>query len=118
MAQNNNIIGNTSSIFKTIGLLIAGYLLSICIAKGVNFNGQETQITQILGILIASALSYIDMKYANSFFKKTITIDDYINYGIKHFDMTVIEDKKTPETTDLLLNHEYTALNNQGDEGA
>ena len=32
------------------------------------------------------------MKYANSFFKKTITLDDYISYGEKHFNLIRAED--------------------------
>lgn len=88
--SNYNIIGNGSSIFKVIGLLIAGYIVPIVVAQGVNLNGQETQITQLLGIIIAAALSYIDMKYANSFFKKNITLEDYISYGEKHFGMQTV----------------------------
>lgn len=90
MSENNNIIGNGSSIFKVIGLLIAGYLIPIAVSNGVNLNGQETQITQLLGIIIATGLSYIDMKYANSFFKKNITLEDYISYGEKHFGMQTV----------------------------
>lgn len=90
MSENNNIIGNGSSIFKVIGLLIAGYIVPIVVAQGVNLNGQETQITQLLGIIIATGLSYIDMKYANSFFKRNITIEDYIAYGEKHFGMQTV----------------------------
>ncbi|MBR1748250.1 MAG: hypothetical protein IJ743_00475 [Bacilli bacterium] len=85
-----NIIGNGSSIFKVIGLLIAGYLIPILVGNGLNLNGQETQITQVLGELIAIILSYVDMKYANSFFKKNITITDYIAYGEKHFGIQTV----------------------------
>lgn len=92
MSDIDTLLGNGSSIFKTIGLLIAGYIIPIVASKGVNFNGQETQIIQVLGIIIAVALSYVDMKYANSFFKKTITLDDYISYGEKHFNLTRAED--------------------------
>ena len=117
--EKDNIIGNTTSIFKTIGLITAGYIIPLLASKGLSFNGQETQITQLLGAIIGLTLSYIDMKYTNSFFKKNITIDDYINYGIKNFDMTIVEDKKTPETTDLLLNHEYTTKQEDNmEEGA
>ncbi|WP_295612109.1 hypothetical protein [uncultured Methanobrevibacter sp.] len=90
--SDTNFIGNGSSIFKTIGLIIAGYLIPLAVAQGVNFHGQETQITQLFGIIIAIALSYIDMKYMNTFFKRNeITIEDYINYGIKHFNLQTAE---------------------------
>lgn len=87
----SNIIGNGSSVFKTMGLMIAGYLIPLAVAQGVNFHGQETQITQLLGIIIGLCLAYIDMKYANNFFKRNqITIEDYINYGEKHFGLQKI----------------------------
>ena len=94
--MSNEIIGNTTSIMKTIGLIIAGYLISLLTSHGLNLNGQETQITEATGVIIGSLLSYLDMKYTNTLFKKTITIDDYINYGLKNFDMTVINDTDTP----------------------
>ena len=106
--MSNEIIGNTTSIMKTIGLIIAGYLISLLTSHGLNLNGQETQITEATGVIIGSLLSYLDMKYTNTLFKKTITIDDYINYGLKNFDMTVINDTDTPEYTDLILNHKNT----------
>ena len=89
--SEDNLLGNSSSIFKTIGLMIAGYLIPLAVANGVNFHGQETQITQCLGVIIGLGLSYIDMKYANSYFKKNITLQDYINYGEKHFGLTQSE---------------------------
>ena len=85
--QNSNILGNGSSIFKTIGLMIAGYLIPLAVSHGVNFHGQETQIIQLLGIIIGLGLSYIDMKYTNSYFKKNITLEEYIQYGMENFDM-------------------------------
>lgn len=93
----SNIIGNGSSIFKTIGLLIAGYttpwlIKLLLLYFGLDLTGQETEIMQVLGIIIAIALSYIDMKYMNTFFKRNeITIEDYINYGIKHFNLQTAE---------------------------
>lgn len=89
--SDTNYIGNGSSIFKTIGLLIAGYttpwLIKILLLHfGIDLTGQETEIMQGLGLIIGIVLSYVDMKYTNSYFKRNeITIEDYINYGVKHF---------------------------------
>ena len=94
--MKRKIIGNGSSIFKTRGLLIAGYttpwLIKILLLYfGLDLTGQETEIMQVLGIIIAIALSYIDMKYMNTFFKRNeITIEDYIKYGEKHFGLQKI----------------------------
>ena len=94
---NDTNIGNSSSIFKTIGLTLAGYLIPLAVANGVNFYGQETQIIQVLGVIIGLWLSYIDMKYANSYFKKTITLEDYINYGVKHFNLELVNDESSDD---------------------
>ncbi|WP_407420690.1 hypothetical protein [Methanobrevibacter sp.] len=89
--SDTNYIGNGSSIFKTIGLLIAGYttpwlIKMLLLHFGIDLTGQETEIMQGLGLIIGIVLSYIDMKYTNNFFKKNeITIEDYIQYGVKHF---------------------------------
>jgi|GEM_PF-2060828 len=111
--SDTNYIGNGSSIFKTIGLLIAGYttpwlikiLLLYC---GIDLTGQATEIMQGLGVIIGIILSYVDMKYTNNFFKKNqITIEDYITYGIKHFGLQPIsvesacEDCKCGDNDDI-----------------
>lgn len=88
--KDTNYIGNGSSIFKTIGLIIAGYttpwLIKLMLQYlGIDLTGQETQIMQSLGVIIGLGLSYIDMKYANSYFQRNITLEDYIEYGEKHF---------------------------------
>ena len=93
-----NIIGNGSSIFKVIGLTIAGYstplLIKWCLLYGgVDLSGQETEIMQWIGIIVAWILSYIDMKFANSFFKKNITLEDYVNYGVENFGLEPVENK-------------------------
>ena len=97
MSSDTNFIGNSSSIFKTIGLMIAGYLIPLAVAHGVNFYGQETQIIQVLGVIIGLGLSYIDMKYTNSYFKKNITLEDYINYGVKHFNLEPVNDESSDD---------------------
>lgn len=97
--DNNNYIGNSSSIFKTVGLIIAGYttpwlikmLLLYC---GVDLSGQQTEIMQTLGVIIGVVLSYIDMKFTNSFFKRNITLEDYIAYGEKHFDLSPVAEEE------------------------
>lgn len=98
MSSDTNFIGNGSSIFKTIGLAIAGFttpwLIKLALQYlGLDLTGQETQIMQSLGVIIGLGLSYIDMQYANSYFKKNITLQDYINYGEKHFGLTQSNDE-------------------------
>ena len=111
MSSDTNFIGNSSSIFKTIGLMIAGYLIPLASAHGVNFYGQETQIIQSLGVIIGLGLSYIDMKYTNSYFKRNITLEDYIQYGEKHFNLTQINDECNCDCQEC-------TCENKGDENA
>lgn len=102
MVNDTNVIGNSSSIFKTIGLTIAGFttpwLIKLALQYfGIDLSGQETQIIQVLGVIIGLGLSYIDMKYANSYFKKTITLEDYIEYGVKHFNLELVNDESSDD---------------------
>jgi hypothetical protein len=97
--ENNsyNWVGNGSSVFKTIGLTIAGFttpwLIKLALQYfGIDLSGQETQIMQSLGVLIGLALSYIDMKFSNTFFKKEITLADYEKYGQEKFGVKVVDD--------------------------
>lgn len=102
MINDTNVIGNSSSIFKTIGLTIAGFttpwLIKLALQYlGLDLTGQETQIMQSLGVIIGLGLSYIDMKYANSYFKRNITLEDYINYGVKHFNLEPVTDESSDD---------------------
>ena len=91
MNDEYNLIGNGSSIFKTIGLTFAGYIIALLISHGVNFYGYESQIIQVLGVIIGLGISYIDMKYQNSFFKQNeTTLEDWLAYGEKHFNLQPI----------------------------
>lgn len=92
-------IGNVSSILKTIGLIIAGYLITFLASKGINLPIQQEQLATIIGILIGAILSYIDMKYQNSFFnKETDTISIPVPVEL------------TPEQEQQIINliHQYT----------
>lgn len=108
--SDTNYIGNGSSIFKTIGLIIAGYTTPVLIKilllyLGIDLTMHETEIMQGLGIIIGIILSYIDMKYTNNFFRRNeMTITEYIQYGKDHFDLQEVdldcEDSNCGETDD------------------
>ena len=116
MSSDTNFIGNSSSIFKTIGLTIAGFttpwLIKLALQYlGLDLTGQETQIMQSLGVIIGLGLSYIDMKYTNSYFKRNITLEDYVQYGEKHFNLTQINDECNCDCQEC-------TCENKGDENA
>lgn len=112
--NDTNYIGNGSSIFKTIGLIIAGYttpwLIKILLLHfGLDLTGQETEIMQGLGLIIGVILSYVDMKYTNNYFKRNeITLEKYIEYGIKHFNLQIEEEEINSEHCNYGDNNDIT----------
>ena len=96
---NERLVGNSSTVFKTLGLIIAGYttpwLIKLALLYlGVDLSGQETEIMQFLGVIIGIILSYIDAKFSNTFFSKEtgMTLEDYVQYGIDNFNLKPVKD--------------------------
>ena len=98
---DEKLVGNGSTIFKTIGLLIAGYttpwlIKFMLLHFGIDLSGQETELMQGIGLVVAIALSYIDAKFSNTFFntEKEISLEDYIQYGIDNFNLAPVENNE------------------------
>ena len=64
---NNNIIGNGSTIIKTLSLTIAGYILAGLAAQGYDLGIDVNILASLIGAIIGLAISYIDAKYPNTF---------------------------------------------------
>ena len=65
--MNNELIGNVTTIIKTISMMLAGYLLAFCISQGLNLPITEAQLSEIIGTIIFFSLAYFDAKFPNAF---------------------------------------------------
>ena len=90
--DNNNIIGNGSTIIKTLSLTIAGYILAGLAAQGYDLGIDVNILASLIGAIIGLIISYVDAKYPNTF---------------KFLDNAPITPDNTVEEQDLLLNDEY-----------
>ena len=83
MSEENNYIGNLSSLVKTISMLIAGAVIGLLVNFGLKLPIDTATLSAAIGSLIWLGLSYIDMKYPNTIFpQKTETpTDENIDVG-------------------------------------
>ena len=84
--SENNYLGNGSTIVKYFLVIVATRTLAIAAAHGVNLPITETQLAEILGIILGFVIATIDAKYPNNIF------NTIFNLGI----LKVSEDE-TPE---------------------
>lgn len=84
--SENNYLGNGSTIVKYILIMIATRALTLAAAHGINLPITETQLAEILGVLLGFVIATIDAKYPNNIF------NTIFNLGI----LKVSEDE-TPE---------------------
>ena len=67
MANENNIIGNTTTIINYIATMLAGYTVSALIAHGINLPVDVTGLANIFGIILGLIFGYINSLYPNTF---------------------------------------------------
>lgn len=65
--ENTNIIGNLSTIVKTILMMFAGAALGALASMGLDLPIDETQLTEISFTILCFIAAYIDAKYPNTF---------------------------------------------------
>ena len=63
----DNLIGNISTIVKTILMMVAGWAIGYAAAHGLNLPIDAAQLTEILFVIICFVAAYIDAKFPNSF---------------------------------------------------
>lgn len=66
--SENNYLGNGSTIVKYFLVIVATRTLAIAAAHGVNLPLTETQLAEILGIILGFVIATIDAKYPNNIF--------------------------------------------------
>lgn len=65
--MDNNIIGNLSTIVKTILMMFAGWALGYLVSIGLNLPITQEQLSEILFVIVCFIAAYIDAKYPNTF---------------------------------------------------
>ena len=92
--QENNIIGNSTTILNTLILMIVGIIFGKYGATLLQFGITETILTEIITFIILTIFAYINAKYHNTLFPTTT---------------------QTLETKEQVLNDEYeTTEDNDG----
>lgn len=67
MVNENNVIGNTTTIINYFATMLAGYTVSVLVAHGINLPVDLTGLTNVFGVLIGLAFGYINSLYPNTF---------------------------------------------------
>ena len=65
--MNEELIGNLTTVIKTVSMIIAGYLLATATANGLNLPIDQATLSQIIISIIFFGLAYLDAKYPNTF---------------------------------------------------
>ena len=65
--NENNTIGNTTTIIKMISMTLAGYIIATLTAHNLNLNIDASMLAELIGAIIFLALGYLDAKYPNTF---------------------------------------------------
>lgn len=64
---NNNYIGNISTVIKLMGMMFAGWIISIFAAQGLDLGVDASALGEVIGVLLGLGFGYIDAKYPNTF---------------------------------------------------
>lgn len=93
--QENNIIGNSTTILNTLILMIVGIIFGKYGATLLKLGIDQTLLTEIITFIIFTIFAYINAKFHNNLFSTT--------------------PNKTIETEEQVLNDEYeTTDDNDG----
>ena len=65
--SQNNIIGNISTIVKTLCMIFAGYALGYFVSIGLNLPISQEQLAEIIFTVLLFIAAYIDAKFPNTF---------------------------------------------------
>ena len=63
----NNTIGNITTIGKFIATMIAGWIISLAIANGLDLGIDACTLAEVIGAVLGLIYGYIDAKYPNTF---------------------------------------------------
>jgi len=64
--RETNFIGNGSTLIKYIAFLIAGRIIAISVAQGINLPIDQYTLAELLGCIAGFIVATIDAKYPNN----------------------------------------------------
>ena len=73
------IIGNTSTIITTISLSLAGLIVGLLSANGLNWNIDQQSLAGVIGLIIMFIFSIVNAKYKSTYFTNTDEIRVNVN---------------------------------------
>lgn len=62
-----NTIGNVSTVGKFIATMMAGWVISVTVAHGLDLGVDAKTLAEVIGAILGLLYGYIDAKYPNSF---------------------------------------------------
>ena len=65
--NENNFIGNFTTIVKTLLCMVAGWFIGAAASKGLNLPFDEQTLAEIMFSLLCLGWAYLDAKYPNTF---------------------------------------------------
>ena len=65
--MNDELIGNLTTIIKTISVMFAGYALAYFVSIGLNLPITQEQLSEVIMTVIFFLIAYLDAKYPNTF---------------------------------------------------
>lgn len=77
---DKNLIGNISTIIKYVLITISGYIISASAAQGLNLPLSESQLAELLGIILFFIIAHIDAKYPNNLFHDVVDFHTLTKY--------------------------------------
>ena len=87
--MNEELIGNLTTIIKTISVMFAGYALAYFVSIGLNLPITQEQLSEVIMTIIFFLIAYVDAKYPNTFkflgndkpvtnYEETVMNDEYV----------------------------------------
>ena len=97
MQDENNYIGNGTTIGKFILVTFAGWIIGLAASKGLDLGVDAATLAQIFGAICGFIYSYIDAKYPNTFKwlknKTEETAEEYPDISLNEDYETLIEEE-------------------------
>lgn len=65
--NDQNYVGNISTLIKFFGMTFAGWIIGILASQGLNLGVDATTLGEVIGAFLGLCVGYLDAKYPNTF---------------------------------------------------